>query len=63
MKPHLRIVAGRPVLTSRKEEDERIAKARERFGRPFAHEHGATWRPRETPLLAEWMAGRIKERG
>lgn len=58
-KPRFRIIAGRPVSV----DPQPIDTARRRFGKKFAHEPGSTWRPRETPLLAEWMAGRIKERG
>lgn len=58
-KPRFRIIAGRPVSVDPKP----IDNARRRFGRPFAHESGTDWKPRETPLLAEWMASRIKERG
>ena len=35
-----------------------VARARERFGAPFAHEPGATWKPRSTPFLTEWMQSR-----
>ena len=60
-KPRFRIIAGRPISVD--PVNAKVAAARRRFGKPFAHEHGSTWQPRETPLLAEWMARRIKERG
>lgn len=34
--------------------------ARERFGQRFAHEPGATWKPRTVPVLTEWMQSRGK---
>ena len=60
MKPHLQIIAGRPV-----EMDPRrraVDEARRRFGQPFAFEPGSRWKPRETPLLTEWMATRTRGR-
>jgi hypothetical protein len=60
-KPRFRIVANVPVRINAV--DSKIDNARRRFGRPFAHESGTNRKPRETPLLAEWMAGRIQEKG
>lgn len=56
MKPHYVVIAGRPVEINPK----RVQEARQRFGRPFCHEPGSTWTPRQTPLLLEWLAGRKK---
>lgn len=39
----------------------RIDQARERFGQRFAHEPGATWKPRQTPVLTEWLQKRGKQ--
>lgn len=36
----------------------KVEEARRRHGKPFAHESGNVWRPRETPVLTEWMANR-----
>ena len=72
MKPHLRIIGGRPVAVetpvrrAAPQPDEHPAVkreravqiARQRFGQPFCHEHGATWKPRSTKLLEEWIARR-----
>lgn len=33
----------------------KLVQAREKFGRPFAHEPGSDWKPRATPVLTEWM--------
>lgn len=38
----------------------KVEEARRRHGKPFAHEEGSNWRPRETPLLTEWMGQRVK---
>ena len=35
----------------------KVAAARVRFGRPFAHELGSTWKPPRIPVLTVW-AGR-----
>lgn len=35
-----------------------IEAARRRFGQPFAHQTGSTWKPRAVPLLVEWMQSR-----
>ena len=34
---------------------QKLEEARKRFGQPFVHEPGATWKPRATPVLIEWM--------
>lgn len=52
-KPHFTLVANRPVQVERRETP--IEAARRRFGKAFAHESGATWKPRTTPLLIEWL--------
>jgi hypothetical protein len=60
-KPHFIVIAGRPVSVPKATTP--VDAARKRFGKPFAHEEGSTWKPRETPLLAEWLASRIQEKG
>lgn len=35
--------------------EEKICQARERHGKPFAHEAGSTWVPRAVPVLTEWL--------
>tara|TARA_R110000868_G_scaffold376270_1_gene641102 strand:- start:674 stop:844 length:171 start_codon:yes stop_codon:yes gene_type:complete len=35
--------------------EEKILQARERHGKPFAHEVGSQWKPRAIPVLIEWM--------
>ena len=35
--------------------EEKILQARERHGKPFAHEVGSGWKPRAIPVLTEWM--------
>lgn len=52
-KPRFRIVDGKPHPVEGRETG--IEAARRRFGQPFAHEPGARWKPRSTPLLTEWM--------
>jgi len=72
VKPHLRIIDGQPVpveppVRRAPQPDEHPAVkreravqiARQRFGQPFCHEHGATWKPRSTRVLEEWLARRI----
>lgn len=58
MKPHLQIIAGRPVAVDPTRK--RIDEARRRFGRPFAHEAGTNWRPRDTLYLTVWLAERMR---
>lgn len=38
----------------------KLASARAKFGRPFAHEPGGHefWKPRAIPLLTEWLQTR-----
>ena len=38
--------------------EEKILQARERHGKPFAHEQGSEWKPRAIPVLTEWMQSR-----
>ncbi len=52
-KPHIRLIAGRPVSGDKRESP--VEAARRRFGKAFAHEQGSTWAPRSTPLLIEWL--------
>ena len=35
--------------------EEKLLEARERHGKPFAHEQGSTWVPRAVPVLLEWL--------
>ena len=42
-----------PMLDAVREK--KICLARERHGKPFAHEQGSTWVPREVPVLTEWL--------
>lgn len=57
-KPRFKIVAGRPVSDNGRETP--VQAARRRFGQKFAHEPGATWRPRGVPVLLEWLQRRGK---
>ena len=41
--------------------EEKICQARERHGKPFAHEAGSEWKPRAIPLLIAWLQERGKE--
>jgi hypothetical protein len=38
--------------------EEKLLEARERHGKPFAHEQGSQWKPRAIPVLTEWMQSR-----
>ena len=40
---------------------EKVLVARQRHGKPFAHEAGSEWTPRAVPLLTAWMQERGKE--
>lgn len=55
MKPHFKVVANRPVQVERPQSSPAVQAAREKFGQPFAHQKGSTWKPRETPFLLEWL--------
>ena len=35
--------------------------ARQRHGKPFAHEPGSTWKQHDTPLLLKWLQSRGKQ--
>jgi hypothetical protein len=35
--------------------------ARDRHGKPFAFESGASWKPRSVPLLTVWLQGRGRD--
>ena len=39
-----------------------VERARARFGRPFCFEPGSTFKPRERPLLQDWLAARNREK-
>lgn len=63
MKPHFKVIANRAVQIEKREPMARespVEAARRRFGQRFAHEQGATWKPRTTPLLIEWLQKRGK---
>jgi len=49
-KPHLRIVDGQFVQA----QPDRIATARRRFGRKFAHEMGGNYLEHPEPVLSRW---------
>lgn len=49
-KPHLRIVDGQFVEAKQ----DRIATARRRFGRRFAHESGGNYLEHPEPVLSRW---------
>lgn len=34
---------------------ERVQQARQKFGRPFAHEEGSNWKPNNTPFLTRYF--------
>lgn len=60
IKPHLRIIAGRPVTMPR-QESAALARARKRFGlatgeahRKFIHEAGTRFRKYPEPCLSRW---------
>ena len=56
--PKFRVVGNRLALAEHEhipEGETPLQRARRRFGRPFAHQRGTDWKPRETPLLTEWM--------
>ena len=59
-KPHLKIV-GNEVVPAARPLTAAVAEARKKHGKPFAHEKGSTFRPRETPLLTEWLSTRTRE--
>ena len=35
--------------------------ARQRHGKPFAHEPGSTWKAHETPVLTQFLQSRRKQ--
>ena len=40
---------------------EKLCQAKEKHGKPFAYEAGSNWKPRQVPLLTEWLQGRGRE--
>jgi hypothetical protein len=40
---------------------EKVLMARQRHGKPFAFESGAAWKPRQVPLLTEWLQSRGRD--
>lgn len=63
MKPRLKIVEGQPVQVG--VAMSAVDRARQRHGKPFAHEPGSDFKPHEVPVLTRWMQSRGdgKERG
>ena len=57
-KPRLKVIAGRPVVIDEPVPETPIERARRRFGKKFSFEPGTEWKPREVPLLTEWMQSR-----
>lgn len=57
-KPHLVLIDGKPHVSR----SAAVENARRRYGKPFANEPGSTFKKRETPLLSEWLAGRINNK-
>lgn len=53
MKPRLKIVEGQPVRVG--VAASAIERARQRHGKPFAHEPGSDFKPHEIPVLTRWM--------
>jgi hypothetical protein len=49
------------VPVARYECRSKLQLARERHGKPFAFETGATWKPRQVPLLTEWLQSRGRD--
>ena len=41
--------------------EEKILQARERHGKPFAHEKNSDWVPRAVPVLIEWLQSQKRE--
>ena len=41
--------------------EEKICQARERHGKPFAHEKNSDWVPRAVPVLTEWLQSQKRE--
>ncbi len=41
--------------------EEKLLEARERHGKPFAHEQGSEWVPRAVPVLTEWLQSQKRE--
>ena len=41
--------------------EEKICQARERHGKPFAHEKNSDWVPRAVPVLLEWLQSQKRE--
>lgn len=35
--------------------EEKLLEARERHGKPFAHEKNSEWVPRAVPVLTDWL--------
>lgn len=61
-KPHLRVIAGRPVVIEQRET--KLEAAKRRYGdRPFGHEPGTAfrWAPNPT-VLTDWLSKRTWEK-
>jgi hypothetical protein len=48
-------------MATNTERAEKVLAARQRHGKPFAHEAGSEWKPRAVPVLTEYMQHRTKE--
>lgn len=61
-KPHLVVIAGRPVAVT-KQRESKLDAARRRYGKPFAFESGAKFNWSSDPtVLTDWLQRRIFER-
>lgn len=60
MKPHLKLV-GQEAIPVPRPLSPAVAEARQKHGKPFAHEKDSTFKLRETPLLTEWLSMRTRE--
>lgn len=40
---------------------DKLLQARERFGRPFAHEEGSSWKPTNVPFLTRYFRGEMPQ--
>lgn len=46
---------SRSSLFTPKHMQEKVAAARQKFGRPFVHEKGTDWKPNSTPFLTRYF--------
>ena len=40
---------------------EKVCQAKVKHGKPFAYEAGSNWKPRQVPLLTEWLQSRGRD--